>query len=304
MYSKHGRPSIPPERLLKATLLMALYSIRSERQLCEQLEYNMLFRWFLGMEMNDSVFDHSTFSANRDRILKHKVSQKFFQAVVKQAEDAGLMSEEHFSVDGTLVEAWASMKSFRPKDDNDDNDGNGWADFRGKKRKNDTHESRTDPESLLMRKGQGKEAKLSFSAHVLMENRNGLLKDVRTTQATGRCEREAALDMLKSNKLTGVSLGGDAGYNTEEFRAACDELGVEAHVSDTQHFLPSEIFGEAYIASQKVRKRIEQIFGWAKTNGGIRKTRFKGRARVSLHFDFIGTAYNLLRMAKLMPTPV
>lgn len=300
MYSHTGRPSIPPERLLKGMLLMALYSIRSERQLCEQLEYNMLFRWFLDMDMNEPVFDHSTFSANRDRILGHDVVPRFFKKVVQQAEEAGLMSEEHFSVDGTLIDAWASMKSFRPKDE-DDGDGNGWSDFRGQKRKNDTHESKTDPESRLMRKGLGKEAKLSFAAHALMENRNGLLKDVRVTQATGRSEREAALDMLEANGLTDITLGADAAYNSEDFRKACKKRGVDAHVAARGNSVPRELFGPGYDASQKVRKRIEQIFGWAKTTGAMRKTRFKGRARIGLQFHVVGAAYNLVRMAKMMP---
>jgi len=304
MYSKHGRPSIPPERLLKGMLLMALYSIRSERQLCDQLEYNMLYRWFLDMDMEESVFDHSVFSANRERVLKHEITARFFREVVNLAEERDLMSQDHFSVDGTLIEAWASMKSFRPKDEDDDGDGNGWSDFRGKKRKNETHESRTDPESRLMRKGLGKEAKLCFAGHALMENRNGLLKDLRLTQATGTCEREAALDMLERNKLAGVTLGADAGYNTEDFRTACDNLEVEAHVADRQHFMASRVFGAAYEASQKVRKRIEQIFGWGKTNGGIRKTRFKGRERIGAHFYIVGAAYNLLRMSKLAPLSV
>ena len=193
MYSKTGRPSVPPERLLKGMLLIALYSIRSETQFCEQLRYNLLFRWFLDMDMVEEPFDHCAFSDNRDRLIQHEATAKFFRKIVERAGQAGLMSDEHFSVDGTLIEAWASMKSFRPRDDEDARDANGWSDFKGKKRTNQTHESKTDPEAKLMRKSDGKEAKLSFGAHALTENRNGIVKDLQVTEANGRCEREACL---------------------------------------------------------------------------------------------------------------
>ena len=302
MYAKTGRTSIPPERLLKGMLLLALYSIRSERQLCEQLQYNLLYRWFLDMDLTETVFDPSSFSHNRKRLMQHRAPQKFFALVVGRAASDGLMSSEHFSVDGTLIDAWASIKSFRPKDDDDDNDSNGWADFKGQSRKNDTHESKTDPEAKLMRKGRGKEAKLSYSAHALMENRNGLLLDFRVAEANGRAERDVAEQMMKTHLHRGNTLGADANYNTRAFVAACREQGVKPHVAGktrssavdartTRH--------ETYAASQKVRKRIEQIFGWLKTVAGLRKSRFRGRARTEAYAVMAGAAYNLLRVAKL-----
>jgi transposase len=263
-YAKKGRPSIPPERLLKGMLLIALYSIRSEVQFCEQLRYNLLFRWFIDMDLVEEPFDHSAFSDNRARLIEHDVARMFFRAVVNKATAAGLMSSEHFSVDGTLIEAWASMKSFRPKDEHDAGDSNGWSDFRGEKRSNETHESKSDPEARIFRKGNGKEAKLVFMGHALMENRNGLIKDLRITTASGRAEREAAVEMID----------------------ACRSRGVTRHAG--------------YSASQQVRKRSEQIFGWLKVIGGMRKTRFKGRERNQLLAYMTGTAYNLLRIAKLM----
>jgi transposase len=298
MYGKTGRPSVPPERLLKGMLLLALYSIRSR--------YNFLFRWFLDMDMVEEPFDHCAFSDNRDRFLQHDAAGKFFRKVVDQAQAAGLMSAEHFSVDGTLIEAWASMKSFRPKDeDDDDRDSNGWSDFRGQKRKNDTHESKTDPEAKLMRKGKGKEAKLSFAGHALMENRNGLVQDLEVTEANGTCERDAALDMLDVNIEGPATVGADAAYDTKDFVAQCRDREVTPHVAQKKN---SAIDGrttrhDGYNASQKVRKRIEQVFGWLKTIGGLRKSRYKGRAKTELYVLMAGSAYNLLRMAKLMPEP-
>lgn len=305
MYSKTGRPSIAPERLLKGMLLIALYSIRSEVQFCEQLRYNFMFRWFLDMDMVEEPFDHCAFSDNRDRLIQHEATAKFFRKVVQQAKQAGLMSDEHFSVDGTLIEAWASMKSFRPKDDDDDHDTNGWSDFKGKKRSNETHESKTDPEAKLMRKSDGKEAKLSFGAHALTENRNGLVKDLRVSEANGRCEREVALDMVASHIDRGSTLGADSAYNTKDFVADCRERGVTPHVAGKKN---SAIDGRTtrhcgYEASQKVRKRIEQVFGWLKTIGGLRKTRYKGRAKTQLYAFMAGAAYNLLRMTKLIEKP-
>src|SRR5213594_795616 len=226
MYSTVGRPSVAPEKILKSLLLIALYSVRSERQFCEQLGYNLLFRWFLDMELEEASFDATVFSKNRDRLMEHEVGRLFFDAVVGQAREAKLMSDDHFTVDGTLIEAWASLKSFRPKGedrsgDNDQGDaGNRWVDFHGEKRSNETHESKTDPESLLARKGSGKEAKLCYGAHALMENRNGLLVDLKISQATGTCEREVAKSMLKRQRRKGLrvkSLGADKGYDTHDF---------------------------------------------------------------------------------------
>jgi len=301
MYAKTGRPSIPPERLLKGMLLIALYSIRSERQLCEQLQYNLLYRWFLDMDLDDDVFDPSSFSHNRKRLMRHSAPQKFFARVVDAAYEDGLMSSEHFSVDGTLIEAWASMKSFKRKDDDDD-DSNGWSDFKGKTRKNDTHASKTDPEAKLMRKGNGQEAKLSYSAHALMENRNGLLLDLRIAEANGRAEREVAKKMMKAHLRPRSTLGADASYNTRDFVKTCREQGITPHVAGKMRSsaIDARTTRHAtYAASQTVRKRIEQIFGWLKTVAGLRKTRFKGRARTEAYAVMAGAAYNLLRVARL-----
>ena len=302
MYSKTGRPSVPPERLLKGMLLIALYSIRSEVQFCEQLRYNFLFRWFLDMDMVEEPFDHCAFSDNRDRLIQHEATAKFFRKIVDQAKQAGLMSDDHFSVDGTLIEAWASMKSFRPKEDDDDRDANGWSDFKGKKRSNVTHESKTDPEAKLMRKSDGKEAKLSLGAHALTENRNGIVKDLLVSEANGRCEREAALQMIDTHVGRAATLGADAAYNTKDFVAACRERGVTPHVAGKKS---SAIDGRTtrhrgYDASQRIRKRIEQVFGWLKTIGGLRKARYKGRAKIQLYAFMAGAAYNLLRLTKLI----
>lgn len=304
MYSKKGRPSIPPEQLLKGMLLIALYSVRSETQFCEQLRYNILFRWFLDLEMIDETFDHCAFSDNRGRLIEHDIVGKFFSAVVGHAERLGLMSRDHFSVDGTLIESWASMKSFRPKAEHDA-DSNGWSDFRGSKRKNDTHESKTDPEARLFRKGKGKEARLTFMGHALMENRNGLIKDIRLTLSTGRAERDTALLMIgQSVDSSQATVGADAGYDARGFVDDCRSIGVTPHVARKRH---SAIDGRTtrhlgYLASQTVRKRAEQIFGWFKTIAGLRKTRYKGRRKNQLWAYVAGAAYNLLRIAKLHPS--
>jgi len=320
MYSAIGRPSIPPERLLKATVIMALYSVRSERLLCEQLGYNLLFRWFLDMDMIEPAPDHSTFSRNRERLLEHDVAGRFFRAVVEQARREKLMSDEHFTVDGTLIEAMASLKSFRPKEEpKDKDDGNGppqdpgnrWVDFHGEKRSNDTHESKTDPEAKLMRKGLGKEAKLSYSAHALMENRNGLLVDLRIGEANGRAEREIALQMIDGalSRRRRVTLGADKGYDTRDFVEGCRERNVVPHVAQNAHaYRRSAIDSRTtrhagYAISQRIRKRVEEIFGWAKTIANFRRTRFRGKARTQLAAFFVGAAYNLLRIAKLRPLP-
>lgn len=314
MYSQVGRPSIAPERVLKSLLLMALYSVRSERQLCEQLGYNLLFRWFLDMELEEASFDASVFSKNRERLLQHEVGRLFFDAVVKQARQANLISDDHFSVDGTLIEAWASLKSFRPKGedrsrDKDQGDpGNRWVDFHGEKRSNDTHESKTDPESLLARKGPGKEAKLCYGAHALMENRNGLLVDLKVSQATGTAERQAAEEMIKRQKQKGVSvqsLGADKNYDTRGFVDFLRGRKIAPHVAaNTKRRGGSAIDGRttrhrSYSISQKIRKKIEEIFGWMKTVGGFRKTRYRGTHRTQLAAWWVGAAYNLVRMAKL-----
>jgi transposase len=312
MYSCGGRDSVPPERLLKATILMALYTIRSERQFCEQLDYNMLFRWFLDMDMVEDRFHHTTFSKNRQRLIGHDVAKTFFALVVQQARTGGLMSREHFTVDGTLIEAWASFKSLRRKDDKSekgppDDPGNPTVDFRGEKLANDTHESKTDPEAKIARKGKGKEAKLAYAAHALMENRNGLLVDVRVTDAFKTTERDAALMMLDET-LPGtrrLTLAGDKGYDTNDFVRACRERNVSPHVAqnitkrrgsaiDARTTRPP-----GYAVSQRIRKRVEEIFGWCKTVGNFRKTRFKGRERNQMAAYFVGAAYNLLRIARL-----
>ena len=302
MYAEAGRASVPPERLLKSLLLIALHSIRSERQFCEQLEYNLLFRWFVDMDMLEAAFDASTFSKNRERLMEHEVAALFFATIREQA--SALMSGDHFSVDGTLLEAWASMKSFRPKDD-DDSDNNGWGDFRGQKRSNETHESKTDPEAKLMRKGNGREAKLSFAAHALMENRNGLLVDLAVSEANGTCERETALSMLEEHAPSGATVGADRGYDTCDFVARTRQTGVTPHVAQHENQRRRSAIDRrttrhrGYAISQHLRKRIEQIFGWIKTVGGLRRTRFKGRAKTQLAAYMVGAAYNLLRIAKL-----
>lgn len=315
MYAGTGRPSIPPERLLKASLLMALYSLRSERQFCEQLGYNLLFRWFLDMDMVEPTFDATTFTKNRERLLAHDVAGEFFRAVVEQARKAHLMSSEHFTVDGTLIEAWASLKSFKRKDAKDDDapppddPGNPTVNFHGEKRTNETHASTTDPEARLARKGRGKEAKLSYSAHALMENRNGLLVDFRVAEANGRAEREIALEMLDEHKTVRgpATVGADKGYDTHDFVAECRSINVVPHVAQ----VINEHRGSAidarttrhagYAISQRIRKRVEEIFGWAKTVGGFRRTRFRGRKRTQLAAYVVAAAYNLVRIARLAP---
>jgi transposase len=310
MYAKGGRRSIPPENLLKATLLMALYSVPSERAFCEQLDYNLLWRWFLDMNIVEESFDHSTFSANRERLLEHDVAAQFLGAIVRQARHYGLMSKEHFTVDGTLIDAWASVKSFKRKDKEKrppDDPGNPMVDFRGEKRSNQTHESTTDAEARLARKGHGKEAKLSFAQHALMENRNGLIVDVLVTQASGTAEREAALQMLDEH-LPGsqpITLAADRGYHTRDFIAALRERHVTPHVAMIEHQRPAiderTTRHPGYAISQRIRKRVEEIFGWTKTVALFRKTRFKGVQRTDFASRLVGAAYNLRRMANLLP---
>jgi len=306
MYDEMGRPSIPPEHLLKASLLIALYSIRSERQFCERLRYDLLFKWFLDLNIMDPAFDASSFSKNRERLVEHQVAHEFFGAVVAQARQQKLLSEDHFTVDGTLLEAWASMKSFRPKDGGKPPEGGGRnpsVDFHGERRVNDTHASTTDPEARLAKKGKGKEARLCFAGHVLMENRTGLVVDVQVSKATGTAERDTALEML--DKIPGkhrITLGADKGYDTKDFVATCRDFNTTPHVACRQW---SAIDGRTtrhagYSVSQRIRKRIEEIFGWIKTTGGGRKLRYKGIARNQLWAELTTAAFNLVRMARLL----
>lgn len=313
MYSQVGRPSIPPERLLKSSLLIALYSVRSERAFCEQLDYNLLFRWFLGMNLLEPSFDATVFTKNRERLLKHRVGQALFDQVVLEADRRGLLSDEHFTVDGTLIEAAASLKSFKPKGGDplkttDDDPGNPWVDFRGEKRSNATHQSTTDPEARLLRKGKGKEAKLVFMAHALMENRHGMLVDFQTTQATGKAERDTVpvlVDQAKERGFHPKTLGGDKGYDTGDCVADMRRRGVTPHVARNINGRSSAIDGRTtrhpgYTISQGIRKRVEEIFGWMKTVGGFRRTRYRGLDRTGLAGYLVATAYNLVRMAKLL----
>ena len=314
MYATGGRPSISPERLLKATILMALYTVRSERQFCERLNYNLLFRWFLDMDMTEQGWEHSTFTRNRERLLKHDVAAKFFYAVVQRAKAERLTSSEHFTVDGTLIEAWASLKSFKSRDSVDkdppNDGGNPTVDFRGESRSNDTHASTTDPEARLAKKSKGKEAKLSYSAHALMENRNGLLMDFRVDQADGQAEWRNALTMLE--QVAGaqpITVGGDKGYDVRGFVEACRRLGVTPHIAQNlDRSGGSAIDGRTtrhagYVVSQRIRKRVEEIFGWGKTVGNFRKTRLVGLAKNKLAGFMVAAAYNLVRIAKLLPLP-
>jgi transposase len=315
MYSTVGRPSIPPERLLKASLLMALYTVRSERLFCEQLDYNLLFRWFLDLEIDEASFDHSSFSRNRARLLEHEVAGEFFRAVVAQARTLRLLSDEHFTVDGTLVEAWASLKSFKRSDAKPsqppDDPGNPTVNFHGERRSNATHQSTTDPEARLAKKGPGKEAKLCYSANALMENRNTLLIDFQVEPADGTAERRAAIAMT-DERLPGsrrITLGGDKGYDTRAFVTDCRALNITPHVARNQARPGGSALDArtarhpGYAVSQWVRKQVEEAFGWMKTIGGLRKTRYRGRERVQMHAYLVATAYNLIRLAKLSPAP-
>ena len=306
MYAETGRPSIPPEHLLKACLLIALYTVRSERQFCERLQYDLLFKWFMDMNIIDPAFDASTFSKNKERLLEHEVAKEFLGMVIAEARRRKLLSEDHFTVDGTLLEAWASLKSFRPRDGSGNllavREKNPEVDFHGEKRRNDTHQSTTDPEAFLAKKGKGKEAKLCFMGHILMENRNGLVVDVAMTKATGTAEREAALEML--GKIPGkrrITVGGDKNYDTKDFVKSCRSIAVTPHVARRE---TSIVDGRTtrypgYQVSQRIRKRVEEIFGWDKTVAGARKLRYKGVERNGLWWELTAAAYNLLRMAKI-----
>ena len=312
MYAAGGRPSVAPERLLKATLLIALYSVRSDRLFCEMLDYNMLFRWFLDMDLEEAAFDHSSFSKNRARLIEHDIAKAFFAGVVEQARAQKLLSDEHFTVDGTLIEAWASLKSLKRRDGTpprSGDDGTGMVDFRGERRTNATHASSTDPEAKLMRRGNGQPAKLNFGAQALMENRYGLLIDLAITDATV-AEPKAADPMLDRRRRArgGMrTLGADKGYHTKAFVARLRNKEVVPHVARIEDRHTPGLDGrttrhEGYRISQRKRKRIEEIFGWMKAVGGLRKSRFVGITKTQLAAHMVGAAYNLLRMAKLAPS--
>lgn len=314
LYAMEGRPSIPPERLLKGSILIALYSLRSERMLCEMLDYNILFRWFLDMSMDEPTLDQSRFSRFRERLVATDCARRFFDAVVREARGKGLLSDEHFTVDGTLIEAWASMKSFKRKDgppsDNGPDD-QGMVDFRGEKRSNATHASRTDPEAQLRRKGPGKESKLCFGGHALMENRNGLCIDIRVTPSlqTETTAAQQILDRQRRRRVCPSTLGADKGYHTKAFVTYLRNKKIAAHIAlikdrHTPGLDARTTRHAAYAVSQKKRKRVEEIFGWMKTYGGLRKTMMRGIGRVQVHAWVVGAAYNLLRMSRLAPTAV
>lgn len=305
-----GRPSIAPERLLRAMLLQAIYSIRSERQLMERLEFDLLFRWFVGLSSDEPAWDASSFSKNRERLLEGEIASKFLLAVLANHRVKRLLSNDHFSVDGTLIEAWAGTKSFRPKDIDDDDKGSGAGgrnkerNFHGEKWSNKTHASTTDPDARLYRKGRGKRAQLCYMGHVLMENRHGLAVAAHLTHANGTAEREAALAMVLSAKLkAGATLGADKAYNAWTFKRDLQAHGVIPHIalrSETGWGGAKIIPPEGYDISQRIRKRIEEIFGWIKTAGGYAKTKFRGRRRVAQGFDLAVAAYNLVRLPKLL----
>jgi transposase len=306
MYSDIGRPSIPPEQLLRALLIQSLYTVRSERLLMEEIDYSVLYRWFVGLSMDDPIWSPTTFSKNRDRLLESDVAAAFFDGVLAQARAAGLLSDEHFTVDGTLLEAWASLKSFRRTDEGPtpppDDPGNPTVNFHGESRRNDTHQSTTDPDAQLARKGQGKEAKLSYAGHVLLDNRHGLVANVCATAATGTAEREAAL-LLLSALTTGGTVGGDKGFDVPSFVADVRELTLTPHVA--QKVKGSAIDGRTtrhagYVISQRKRKLIEQVFGWMKTVGGLRKLRHRGGELVDWIVTFTAAAYNLVRLRTLL----
>lgn len=312
IYAETGRESIAPEKLMRALLLQVFYSVRSERQVCEQLRYNLLFRWFVGLAIDDVVWDHSVFSKNRDRLMAHAVVEAFFAEMMRLADAAGLLSKEHFSVDGTLIQAWASHKSFRPKDGSNDQTPSGpgrnaQADWKGKPRANDTHQSSTDPDARLFRKSRNTAAILCYQGHVLMENRSGLVVSAVVTHADGTGERTAALAMLDS--LPGTqpkSVGADKAYDTQDFVAACRERNVTPHIAsnDTRRggsAIDARTTRHAtYALSQTIRKRIEEHFGWGKTVGRIRQTVYRGMRRVAQHFKLTMTASNIVRMARML----
>jgi transposase len=312
IYADNGRASIAPEKLMRALLLQVFYSVRSERQLCEQLRYNLLFRWFVGLAIDDTVWDHSVFSKNRDRLMEHAVVEAFFGEVMRLAQAKGLLSKEHFSVDGTLIQAWASHKSFRPKDGSDDQTPSGpgrnaQADWKGKVRTNDTHQSRTDPDARLFRKSRNTASILCYQGHALMENRSGLVVSAVVTHADGSGERAAALAMLDAiGGSQAKSLGADKAYDTHAFVAACRNRNVTAHVASNDTRRGGSAIDRrttrhgGYALSQTMRKRIEEHFGWAKTVGRIRQTVYRGLRRVDQHFKLTMTASNIVRIARIL----
>jgi transposase len=315
MYAKAGRPSIPPEQLLRAQLLQMFYSVRSERLLVEEMDYNILFRWFVGLNMDDAVWDATVFSKNRDRLLAADVAKEFLARVVAQARERGWASDEHFSVDGTLLEAWASAKSFQRKDKKSspppDDPGNPTVDFHGEKRSNETHASKTDPDALLARKAQGKEAKLSYCGNLLVENRNGLIVDGEVWPATGTAERDAALTMIEDLAGRGrVTVGGDKGFDTHGFVRGCRDLRATPHVAQNVGRRGGSAIDArttrhaGYPISQKKRKRIEECFGWLKTIALLRKLRHRGTWKVEWIFTFACAAYNLVRMRNLLAAAI
>ncbi len=326
MYAESGRPSIPPEHLLKACLLMAFYSIRSERQFCERLQHDLLFKWFLDLNIQDPAFDQSSFAKNRGRLLKHDVSRLFFEAILNQARQLHLISNQHFTVDGTLLESWASLKSLKPRGPNlggqrkpkcgqrrpppSDGDRNPEVDFHGERRANDTHVSSTDGEARLARKGNGREAKLCLAGHLLMENRNGLAVDVIVTLATGTAEREAGLKMLhrqsQRHRKRRLTVGADKGYDTGDFVEGCRDLNITPHVAQNiterrgSRIDDRTATQPGYAVSQRIRKRIEEIFGWLKVIAGGHKLRYIGIRRNQLWADLATAAYNLIRLGNLV----
>lgn len=318
MYAVEGRPSIPPERLLKAQVLIALYSVRSRNLFAEQLNYNLLFRWFLDMDLTEPGFDDSTFSKNQERLLAHAVANQFFHEVVAHAHLEQYVSDDHFTVDGTLIEAWASLKSFQRKDAApkpkapDDDPGNPTVDFHGEQRCNQTHQSTTDPQARLYKKGKGKEARLCFGAHVLMENRHGLCVDFRVESATEVTETKAALTMLQEQKKIfgrqAHTVAADKGYHNQEFVQGCRAQGIIPHVAQQRGRKVRGLDGRTtatpeYAVSQKVRKRVEEIFGWIKTVGGFRKSRVLGLQRTQMEGYWVAAAYNLVRLGRLATGP-
>ena len=316
---RFGRPSIPPERLLRAMLLQAFYGIRSERQLMERIEFDLLFRWFVGLGVDEAVWDHSSFSTNRDRLLAGEIAAKFLRAILAQPKVKRLISSDHFSVDGTLIEAWASIKSFRRKDESDDDHQgpgrNAERNFHKEKRSNETHQSTTDPEARLYKKGDGQPARLCYIGHVMMENRNGLAVDGTITQASGTAEREAALVMLdRRPRASRITLGGDKAYDVREFvkdlreRSVTPHVAIDGHLSTTGKPRVTAIDRRStrhpgYAISQRCRKRIEEVFGWIKGSAGIAKVKLRGRARVDAAFTLAVAAYNLIRLPKLLAAP-
>jgi transposase len=312
LYAEVGRPSIPPERLLGSKVLMALYTVRSDTLFCERLKYDLLFQWFLDLNPDEASFSPTVFSKNQERLLQHHVSDMFFASVVELAREHGWISDEHFSADGTLIEAWASMKSFRPKgEEQGPGGGNAWMDFHGERRSNQTHQSTTDPEAKLLKKARGKEARLCFGGHAVMENRHGLCVHFTGHVSVGKTEPEMALeqvDELLDRGFNVKTIGADKNYHTEAFVTGCMERGIKPHVTlfegrSTAGLEEATAKTESYLKSQVIRRRIEELFGWMKTTGGIRKSRYRGVERTHMALQLVAAASNLLRMAKLAMAP-